>query len=140
MKLICYTVAQFLISEWIWSFTAGFCQMFVNVLMLILFLWWFAHQRMISAVLYATSSQLFAFVMFTICIHALLDGLCGVSYDYESVVVMNPCIVSLALGMVYTLFQALFFYICSYTCSFPLRTYIYTAFFSNLISSLLVMK
>ncbi len=140
MKLF-YSFAQFLISEWIWSFTFAFYHPLINILIMIMLLAWFAQQRIIPAVLCAVSSQLCAILLFAALVHLLLDITLGISFEgYEDMVMIHPLAACFLLGMIYAVLQIFFFYMLAFFYRLPLRQFSFMALLSNAISALIVFK
>ncbi len=140
MKLL-YSCAQFLISEWLWSFTSAFSHPLINILIMIMLLVWFAQQRIIPAVLCAVSSQVCAMLLFAAFVHLFLDMSLGISFEgYESMTMVHPLAACFLLGMLYAVLQILFFYLLTFVYDLPLRTFSLIVLVSNTISALIVFK
>jgi hypothetical protein len=140
MKLL-VSFAQFLISEWIWSFTFAFYHPIITVLMMILLLVKYAKQRIISAVFYAICSQIYASLIFTILIHVFFDMLLGISFDgYELKNMIHPLASCFLLGIIYSGFQISFFAIIRTWYRFPIKRFALVTCISNTIAALLVFK
>ena len=103
---VLYSFAQFLISEWLWSFTFAFYHPLINILIMIVLLVWLAQQRIIPAVLCAVSSQLCAILLFAALVHLFLDMTLGISFEgYEAMSMIHPLAACFLLGMMYAVLQ-----------------------------------
>ena len=132
--------AQFLISEWIWSFTGALHHSTLSILLTIMLLIYVAKERMVSAVFYAVCSQLWAVLLFAGIVHLFLDTVCKVSCDVSAHAPIAPLAACFLLGMIYTALQISFFYILRYFWYVPLERYAQILFFSNTLSALIVCK
>ncbi len=140
MRLL-YAFSQFLISEWLWSFTFAFYHPLINILIMIMLLFWSAQQRIIPAVLCAVSSQLCAILLLAALVHLFLDMTLGISFEgYEGMAMIHPLAACFLLGMMYAALQILFFYILTFFYQLPLRKLSFIAFLSNTLSALVVYK
>lgn len=138
---VLYSFAQFLISEWLWSFTFAFYHPLINILIMIVLLVWLAQQRIIPAVLCAVSSQLCAILLFAALVHLFLDVTLGISFEgYGQMVMIHPLAACFLLGMMYTGLQILFFYILTFFYRLPLSQFSFIVLLSNTISALIVFK
>jgi len=140
MRLLC-SFAQFLISEWLWSFTFAFYHPLINILIMITLLLCVAKQRVIPAVLCAVSSQLCAILLLAALVHLFLDMAFGISFEgYETMVMIHPLAACFLLGMIYATLQILFFYILTFFYRVPLQRFSFIVLVSNTISALIVFK
>jgi hypothetical protein len=109
MKLL-YAFGQFIISEWIWSVTFGQHHAAIAiVLMIIAFL--YMRIPFVRAVLFAFGAQLFAWIMLGGSALVMAHQIFGVTYDQaEPSTVLHALAASFLLGVIYILFEMLFFY------------------------------
>lgn len=104
-----YICAQFILSEWIWSVTWDMYHIPFNIIVMLLLLKFFFRIDMVQAVCMAIFSQLFAFFIFSVCSFGAMY-LIGVGGSPESyTVVPRPLYATLLLGMLYSVFQVMFF-------------------------------
>lgn len=140
MKLL-VSFAQFLISEWIWSFTFAFYHPIITVLMMILLLVKYAKQRIIAAVFYALCSQVYASLLFTILIHIIFDMLFGITIDtHETRGMIHPLASCFLLGVIYSGLQISFFAIIRTWYRFPMERFAIVVCVSNTVAALIVFK
>lgn len=140
MKLF-YSFAQFLISQWLWSFTFAWYHPIVNVAIAIPLLMYIARQRFVQSVLYAVSSQAFAIIFFTACVHFLLDMLLNVTFDYyESQKIIHPFVTSFLLGILYALLQMVYISILSYFWRIEVKLFALVFFISNSIAACVMYR
>lgn len=138
---VLHSFAQFLISEWLWSFTFAFYHPLINILIMIVLLIWSALQRIIPAVLCAVGSQLCAILLFAGLVHLLLDMTLAISFEgYEEMIMIHPLAACFLLGMTYAALQILFFYMLTFFYRLPLRQFSFIVLLSNTISALIVFK
>lgn len=140
MKLI-YSFVQFLISEWIWSFTFALYHPIITVLVLTLLLIKYAKQKIIPSVFYAISSQLFASLAFTVLIHVVFDMVLGITFDVcESNNMIHPLASCFLLGMIYSSLQIFFFTLIRAWYRLPFEKFSIAICISNTVAALIVFK
>ena len=140
MKLV-YSFAQFLISEWLWSFTFAWYHPIINVVIMIPLCMYVARQRFVQSVLYAVSSQAFAVISFAACVHLLLDLLFGITPEnYELHKMIHPFVASLLLGVIYAVLQLLYIYLLSRLWSINFMLFGYVIVISNIITACIIFK
>lgn len=141
MKLL-YSFAQFLISEWIWSFTFAFYHPIINILITILLFVRSAKQRVVAAILYAVCSQAYASFLFALLVHVIFDMLLGISFDagYEHARIIHPLAACFLLGLIYSIAQISFFAVMKRWYRFPAKQFYWIVCISNTITALIVFK
>lgn len=140
MKLL-ISFAQFLISEWIWSFTFALYHPIIAVLFMILLLIKYAKQKVIPSVFYAISSQAFASLVFTIVVHIIFDMFLGITFDASGAKSMiHPLAACFLLGVIYSGFQIAFFAAIRAWYRFPFERFSIAVCISNTVAALIVFK
>lgn len=140
MKLI-YSFVQFLISEWIWSFTFALYHPIITVLIMTLLLIKYAKQKIIPSVFYAICSQVYASLMFTLIIHVIFDMVLGITFDaYETNNMIHPLASCFLLGMIYSGLQISFFALIRAWYRFPFERFSIAVCISNTVAALIVFK
>ncbi len=140
MKLL-VSFAQFLISEWIWSFTFALYHPIVAVLILILLLIKYAKQKIISSVFYAICSQACASLLFTFLVHVVLDLILGITVDASGVKNMiHPLAACFLLGVIYSGLQIAFFAFIRAWYRFPFEKFSIAVCISNTVAALIIFK
>lgn len=139
MKIIS-SLGLFLTSEWIWAVTFARPHILLSMpIMLIVLL--VARTRLIPAVMYAFFSPLLALSAFTFLVHGIIDRFLGIHFQAaEQAFVVHPLTATFLLAIIYTLFQALFFYILSFFYTLPIQRYTVIALIANLITMTFVYK
>lgn len=129
--------AHFFLSEWIWSMTWGSAVIPFNIVIMIFLFKIFLHINMVPAVFMAIISQLFAFVVLTggtlISIWYLGAGGGPESFTY----VPRPLYAFLFLGLLYSVFQGIFFIATKKRYQVPMSALLTIAFISNQLTILL---
>lgn len=140
MKLL-ISFAQFIISEWVWSFTFALYHPIIAVLIMILLLIKYAKQRIIPAVFYAICSQACASLLFTILVHIVLDMILGITFDLSDARSMiHPLAACFLLGAIYSGFQICFFAFVRAWYRFPFEKFSIVVWISNTVAALVVFK
>ena len=107
--MLIYKCAHFILSEWIWSVTWDTYHIPFNIIITLLLLKFFLRINMVQSVGMAIFSQIFAFLGLSICTlgSMYLIGLGGGPESFA--VVPTPLYATLFLGLLYALFQIIFF-------------------------------
>lgn len=134
MTLLC---AHFVLSQWLWCVTWGSNHIPFNILMSIILFKVFLGMNIVPSVLMALVSQIVAFIAF--CLVAFLAmwhiGAGGgpESFSY----VPQPLYATLFLGLIYALFQILFFTSIQKHYQLPLKSIIVATVISNNLAVLI---
>ncbi len=131
-------VADFFLSEWLWSITRGLWHIPVNIFIMFLLTKLTVHYSTSATFLLSLLANLFSLIAFTILVGSIIVFVLGLNYlpsesayngDYSSFVA------SLFLAVVYALLQSLFFYLISKHYTVALWHMIAIAFLSNVMAA-----
>lgn len=135
------SLAQIMVSQWIWSVIYGIYHPIINCMFMIPLIMYLVHRKFLPSLIYALSSQGFAMMVFGIIAHLLLDYLGGPSIDTpDSFMALRPFASALLLGMVYALLQLLFFYLTRLMWHIPLKTFAIIVLLSNFLTAVLIFR
>lgn len=137
------STADFILSQWLWNVTWGWYHIPVNIFMMLFLLKFFAHMRIMPAVLTSVFSQIFSFIAFslvTIIGPIYVLGLKFVPYDCYTHSLPHPLLVCLSLGGIYFVFNIIFFAILNVFYAFNFRLMILIVLVGNILSALLVYR
>lgn len=126
--------AHFFLSEWIWSLTWGSSVIPFNIVIMIFLLKFFLRINMVSAVFMALCSQLCAFVVLTAVMLLSIWYIGPGSGPDSFVYVPRPLCAFLFLGLLYTIFQSIFFVATKKRYHVSTTTLLVIVFMSNQLS------
>ena len=123
--------AHFFLSEWIWAVTWDTYHIPYNIIITLILLKFFLRINMVPAVFMAVGSQLFAFLVLTLCTVGAMYMI-GIGGGPDSFAyVPRPFYATLFLGLIYAVLQILFFACIKKYFRVPLSTIAVIVFISN---------
>lgn len=134
------SLAQLMVSQWVWSVTLGFSHPLINCMFMIPLFMYLIRKKFLASLIYALSSQGFAVMVFGLLAHLLLDYTGDLAYDDQAFTVFHPLAASLMLGIMYALLQTLFFYLTRLMWNIPFKTVAVIVALSNLMAALIVFR
>ena len=137
------SVADFLLSEWLWNMTWGWYHVPVNLFMMLFLLKFFGGMRIMPAVLMSVFSQLFSFVLLSVLViigPIYMFDLCFVPYDCYTQSMMHPLSICLSLGGIYFVLHVFFFCLLHLFYNVNIRQIVLISLVGNGLSALLVYK
>ncbi|GEM_PF-1204449 len=137
------TLADFLLSEWLWNVTWGWYHVPINIFVMLFLLKVFGRLKIMPAVLFSVFSQIFSFALFSLIVifgSIYGFGLKFVPYDCYVTQTMHPLLICFSLGLIYFVLQSFSFVLTNVFYKINLRLVILIALVSNMISALLVYR
>ncbi|MCL5876163.1 MAG: hypothetical protein M1114_06870 [Candidatus Dependentiae bacterium] len=131
-------IADFFLSEWLWSITWGLYHIPVNIFIMFLLTKLTVHYSTRATLLLSLLANIFGLIAFTILVGSIIVFVIGLNYlpaesaysgDYSSFAA------SLFLGIVYALLQSLFFYLVSKQYTIQVWHMISIALLSNVMAA-----
>ena len=136
-------IEYFFLNTWLWGMTWGIYHIPINMLVMLVLLKFVGRLKIVPSVLLAFFSKVFASALYTLIVFFLvfvvkLQFVPKIDLvDSDSINVLLACI---CLGIVYSVFQALFFLMVNKFYALNIRLTTLIAFVSNIITALLVYR
>lgn len=134
---ISQAIAQFLLSEWIWSVTFALGMVPIAIVLMFILFWAVERYSMLKAFMLSLVAQVFALSIFSSIVIGLLVKLLGVEMLADQAV-LGPLAASLSLALIYTILEGCFFWIVSTYSSVYMARALLIAAFSNVMAALLI--
>jgi hypothetical protein len=137
--MLIYQSAHFFLSEWIWSVTWDVYHVPFNIIITLILLKFFLRINMVRAVCLAIFSQLFAFLVLSICAMGAMY-IIGIGGGPDSfMVVPKPLYATVFLGLLYALLQTIFFMCIYFRHKIPLSYLAVIVLISNNLTVLVTL-
>lgn len=135
------TIEFFFLNTWLWSMTWGLFHVPLNMLIVIVLLKFVGRFKLISSILLAVFAK-----VFSVALYAVIIGFFLVVLDLQFVPPgefgnsqgIDVLFASICLGLVYTAFEVIFFFMVNKFYALNVRVTILIAFVGNIISALLM--
>lgn len=134
------SLAQLIVSQWIWSVTLAIYHPFISCTVMIPLLMYLARKKFLVSLFYAVSSQGFAIMIFGLLAHLMLAYVGDIPFDDQAFMALHPLAASLILGCIYTFLQLLFFYLARCMWHISFKTFAVIVFLSNLMAAFVVFR
>ena len=136
---ILHMLGDFLLSAWLWNVTFDWFHPFFTGIILFLMFRVIMRKKRIKSFLVSFGAQLTAFVILNLIVVYGLMGALHWQYEliYERYPILNELSASLSVGIVYAIFQSLYFVFGKALWEFNLFAYLIMTWISNGIGMLL---
>jgi hypothetical protein len=132
------TIADFLLSEWLWSVTFDWYQVIIGIPVMFLLLRLFAGMRTVRALLIACSAYFVGFMLYFLIVSGILSYFMDVKdMMAQSAIPINPFLASIRLGIIYALMQSIFLGCIYYGSTNRIRAVVLVIWISNFLTALI---
>jgi len=132
----------FFLDKWLWAMTWGIYHIPINILVMLILLKFVGRLKIVPLVLLAFFSKIFSSVGYTLMVLFIVFvvNLDFPLFDYNYVKSINLLLNCIYLGLIYSAFQSLFFFIVNKFYVLNLHLIILITCISNMLSALIVHK
>lgn len=141
MNYVIKSIGDWLLSAWIWNITFDWFHPFFTGIIMFCLLRFVMYQQRLKSLLITATAQFFAFGLLWVKVAFVQATIFGWQYEplqvADAVNMMQVLLPSISLGIIYAVFQSLFFILGRFFWRYNLFAYLVMTWLSNSIGSFL---